>query len=220
MLLSAGIFLLRRYRMFAHLWLIGCYFLCAIVFFFLMGHQMLYHDYYIIAMFFPFAGYAVTASVIMIRRTLSDGDGAMALRLSAAVGMLLLFFFADHQSYKRLQPEYEALGHKDEDGWLEGGKELLDSLRIPRNEPIGVVGTNALNLSMIYFDRHGYAFPPVFFGECNIFGITQQLRERKVRILVYKEGKARQCLEADSSFFKDFRVLAIHDDKRVLELKN
>lgn len=189
---------------------------CALLFFYLFGSQLIVHDYYMLAIFFPLITYLLVISIIGLKQRLTH-SGMKELQPGFVAALLLVFFLADHQIYNRLH----MIGNYDNNysyRWLSEGAAVLDSAKVPKSEQIVVAGDNAPNLSLVYFNRKGYVIPGDAWND-ELGNGTRYLREKALRYIIMREGSLTHILSKDSNAIAGYDIVLIDKDKAVLRLK-
>ncbi|XZF13221.1 ArnT family glycosyltransferase [Chitinophagaceae bacterium MMS25-I14] len=203
---------LRRYLRMFLLFLAGS--LCM---FFLIGNQLLVHDYYIIAIFFPMLAFGIMCAILYLRTLVAAGDGRKIMNTALLTCMITTFFFADYQTYRRLRTDYKPFSDWSRIYWMENGSQLLKELHIAADEKITVLNEYAPNLALCYFDRKGWVLFPEFWNN-DAVQIKKFMQERQSSVVVFDAKLLNAKLSSDSTFFKDFTVLH-SDTAAVLKLK-
>jgi hypothetical protein len=181
----------------------------------LMGGQLMVHDYYVVSIFFPMLAFALIASVIAIRKAIIYENGLRSFRIALFSSVLIIFFFADFHLHQRLMPDYA--GFKPGIPWAENGRQIMEELKIPRNEKLLVLNEGAPNIALVYFDRRGWnTIPEQWKDMAQVKAIMQQLGARTV---VCEESLGRVIKENDTTLASRFNSLALKDRVAVFQLK-
>jgi len=220
MLFAASLTFLRRdqpARMRFYLFLI--FLAGALLMAYLVGHQLLLHDYYVICIFFPLLAFGLLTAMISIAREADSSVSAKrALRTALATGMLFIIFFGNFQVSQRISPDYQPHSQWYRSPWMEGGAKTLERLGIPRQEKLLVLNEYAPNLGLTYFDRKGYhLFPETWDGDIRI--VEQFMKEHHVRYMVMESSGANELMQINPGIFSSFRILS-NDRAAVLEIKD
>lgn len=194
------------------LYLIGSLFIAG-----LFGLQLTVHDYYVLPIFFPLLAFMLLISVLAIAEAIKT---TKLLTVSVSATLLLLFFFADHQTYQRFHGlgVYYA-GNNQSVTWMKKGRLLLQQLKIPTNEKIMVADEDPPNLSLVYFDRRGYTMPNSWW-QCRVPVIEEVMMEKKTPLLIMKAATLDSINQKDPNAFKDYQLVGLKDEVAVLRLMN
>jgi 4-amino-4-deoxy-L-arabinose transferase-like glycosyltransferase len=129
------------------------------LFFRLMGAQFFDHDYYVLASFWP-------GLVLLVALATSQ----LALRLAGAPRLLRHVLFGAavlgllvtglRQYRTRMADPYLTFSDYYTYRWMQGGAAQLAAARVPAKATILVIGEDAPNLSLVYFDRRGLVWNP------------------------------------------------------------
>jgi hypothetical protein len=187
------------------------YMIGALVMFVLLGHLLAIHEYYFTSIFIPFLAFCLLSAMLRLHETVRAKEGARTLNTALFVGTVILFFFADYQANQRLGNNYNGWGSSYNTDWLANGKELLNSVGIPKEEQIVVLNEPEPNLSLIYFDRRGYVIEPSRWGGYHFDLVKDLMREKRIKILVLKVRFAEEYLARDSTIFRNFDLLTTSD---------
>jgi hypothetical protein len=216
-LLGAGGYAVYRQKpLRIYSWPLPVFLLCALGVFLLFSKQYEIHDYYFIATFLPLIAYSIAVAIIAIHKDL-EGRNRMPVTIGLLCSVVIVFFFADYQNSLRVHMEG---AYNDDYGsrWLANGKEFLNELHIPVDEHIAVADENPPNLSLVYFDRKGYALPKDW--NMDLTGIKKIMDENAVHTLVMKAEKLNEFRSKDSlSMDSNFVILGQKEGKAVLRLK-
>lgn len=217
-LFGAGAYAIKKQsKLRGYLWPLPFFLLCALGVFWLFSKQYEIHDYYFIATFLPLIAYCLVVAIIAIHKDLNERKSLAGIRLGLACVAIMIFFFADHQHSLRIH--MEGIYNQDyESKWLEKGKKALDELGVPANEHIAVADENPPNLSLVYYDRKGYALPKDW--NMDLSGIKKFMEENGVRTLVMKSDKLDEFRSKDSLVLgTNFVIIGQKEGKAVLLLK-
>ncbi|MCD6064666.1 MAG: hypothetical protein K0R82_2577, partial [Flavipsychrobacter sp.] len=69
-----------------------------------------------------------------IRKAIIYENGLRSFRIALFSSVLIIFFFADFHLHQRLMPDYA--GFKPGIPWAENGRQIMEELKIPRNEKL------------------------------------------------------------------------------------
>lgn len=180
--------------------------------FYLLGAQLLIHDYYIIAIAFPPLAYGLIISLLAIRKNV-HGIAVAALRASLLAAIYLSFIFGFHQHGKRFNDSTDLYR------WSLNGKALLDELHIGRDEPIFLVNEFPSNLPLAYFDRRGETF---YYDKWdgNMHYPTYLMRQSGIRVAVMRTQSHDYILAHFPETLEGFEHLLTKDELVVYRLKD
>lgn len=126
----------------------------ALLFFKLMGLQFAHHDYYVLAPFWPGLTLLVALATVQLALGLARLPGLLReVAFGALVAGLLLPGL--HKYRDRMHEPYLPFSDYYTYHWMQGGAARLTAAGIPATATIMVVGDDAPNLSLVYFDRRG-----------------------------------------------------------------
>jgi hypothetical protein len=125
---------------------------------YLMGMQLIGHDYYAIVIFFPTITFALLIAVVVLYKQLKDTAALQSVKRGILASLILMYCFANYQIHQRLYPDYYPFNPGVP--WAAGGNNILDSLHISRQEKIAVFDDDPCNLALYYFDRMGHTIRP------------------------------------------------------------
>jgi hypothetical protein len=182
---------------------------------YLMGGQLVVHDYYIIVIFLPLVAYWLLVSVIAIYKNILQAQGRRLIRIAMLTSIIIIFFFSDHHIHQRLKPNYKFF--ESDIPWAEHGDELLKQLNISKTEHILALNEYPPNLALVYFDRRGINISPGTWA--NISEARTIMNRHNLKIAVCNEQLGNE-LKDDSLFNKNFIILALKDRKAVFKVKN
>jgi len=130
----------------------------AYLFYKLLGAQLDVHDYYIICSFGP------PALLLLLLALLDLGQVSGRGRALVTTGLGLLAVWLIGSGYHRLQQrfsdDYLPFSQFYTHGWMRGGANILQQLKVPTTARILVVDDIAPNLALVYFDRRGLTWQP------------------------------------------------------------
>lgn len=183
---------------------------------YLMGSQLLIHDYYVVSIFLPFFAFAMLVSVIAIFQGTIFPVGRRALRISFFAGVLIIFFFSDFHIHQRLRPDFKGINPGIP--WAAHGAIMLDELHVPKSEKMLVLGEDAPNIALVYFDRRGYNTPPDKWKKME--GVSRIMNQLGLKLVACEENMGRNIVQYDSTFAQHFTVLALKDRIALFQLTN
>lgn len=176
------------------------------VFFKLMGAQFNVHDYYVICSFGPPTVLALALAMVNLGRL----PGHL-VRPAVTIGLLGLAGVLLASGYRRLgrrfSDDYLPFSQYYTHAWMRGGAEQLRQLKVPSQARILVLGDEAPNLSLVYFDRRGLAWSPDL-GSLNKQVLLTRMAADSLNYLVLPPPAYDRLGPARSSLFADFDLLA------------
>jgi hypothetical protein len=196
------------------LWLLLFFLFGVLCMGYLMGGQLIFHDYYVLSIFLPLIAFAFLVSVIAIRKRVLQEHGLTAWRRGWTAAIFIMFFFADFHHHQRLKPDYYPFGPGIP--WAYDGYVLMDELGIPRSERIAVLNDDSPNISLVHLDRRGYHFPLSLSKHTP--RVVQLMKQLKVHILVCETHAGNHIMHGDDNTRGRFKTLATRDRIMVLSL--
>lgn len=207
-LFAAAFRILRKeieYKAYAIVSLVFSLFLLPV--FWIMGHQLHVHDYYILCMVFPLIAWLSIVSVVVVFKYTSASENYKMLRRSIVASLLLLYCFADFHIYQRLNIDNPRHAPWIRVGWMKGGAKLLDNLGISKSEKILIIDEHSPNQGLLYFDRKGYVYYSDWWENCSRLNFEQFMKDKKISIAVADTKNIAKKESSDSTFFKNCDVL-------------
>ncbi len=124
----------------------------GVAFFYLMGSQLIDHDYYIICAFFPILILLLLLTIFLghafIRNKYVLNGGALVL-------ILIMLFTGYRHHLLRMSDTYKDFSNYYYYPWMLNGREIINQAGIPKDARLLVLSTNAPNETLVYFDRRG-----------------------------------------------------------------
>lgn len=196
---SALVVLLSLFKIIRTEWLwaalLGMSALGCLLFLGAMGTQFADHDYYVLASFWPGLVLLVALATTQLAQGLARTPRLLRHVLFGAV--LLALLVPGLRRYRaRMGDPYLGFSAYYNYRWMQGGAAQLAAAHVPTGATILVVGEEAPNLSLVYFDRRGAVWNP----HLPQFTTTEALRRMTevgldyliMRQDVYKEVAQRQ----------------------------
>ncbi|GAB3239436.1 hypothetical protein GCM10027346_32720 [Hymenobacter seoulensis] len=128
------------------------------MFFWLMGRQFLDHDYYVLAPFWP--GLVLLFSMAIVRVATWNWLPVLARESIFAVGIIVLLAAGLPHHRARTGDPYKQFSDYYTYRWMEGGAQKLAEAQVPAHNTLLVLGEEAPNLALVYFDRRGLVWKP------------------------------------------------------------
>lgn len=139
-------------------------------FFRLMGLQFFDHDYYVLAPYYPGLALLVALAATQLASWRGGpgpawiGRRQTALHLSQAglAGAAIVSLLALGLPYyrARLREPYSTFSDYYTYHWMQGGAAALAAAQVPASATLLVLGEEAPNLALVYFDRRGIIWKP------------------------------------------------------------
>lgn len=169
---------------------LGVALLGAAVFLRLMGAQFADHDYYVLASFGPLLVLLVALAITQVAQRLAGAPRWLAPGLFAALGLVLLATGLQHFRARMSDP-YRTFSKYYSYRWMQGGAASLAAAHVPAGATLLVLGEDAPNLSLVYFDRCGLTWNPDSTHLPSTGELTQKMAEAKLSYLVMQQPLAR-----------------------------
>ena len=167
--ISALICILSLPRLVRTEWLWASQLLLAAIggwaFFLLMGRQLADHDYYVLAPYWPGLTLLVAlATVLVTNWQLPSGRWNPGFQLSRhlafGASLIILLVLALPHYRARMSESYRPFSDYYTYQWMQGGAAALNAAKVPNTNTLLVLGEEAPNLSLVYFDRRGLVWKP------------------------------------------------------------
>jgi hypothetical protein len=183
--------------------------------FYLMGMQLIGHDYYAIVIFFPTIVFALLIAVVILYKQLQNTAALKPVKRGILASLILMYCFANYQIHQRLYPDYYP--HNPGVPWSVGGSKILDSLHRPKQEQIAVFDDDPCNLALYYFDRMGYTIRPGDW-KGNIRYVDSLMYDKKLMFIAMSTSKISLFQSKYGQQFLNYRPLIIKDSIAIYEL--
>lgn len=181
---------------------------------YLMGGQFIDHDYYIIPILFPF----LVLQAFWLNIVIKDKPFFTSLKFktlsTATFVVLILFSFV--KTKERLGPKYRDFSNYYNTDWMKDGAKEIKKYSIPSDEYICVLNENPPNLSLVYFDRKGYALNRDLWGE-KFESAYSFFKEKKLVYGIVKYSEFKRIAEVDNTFNTYFH--SFHTDSNMVLFK-
>lgn len=134
-------------------------------FFQLMGLQLIDHDYYVLAPYWPGLTLLVALATVQLTNwPVAAGRWAQVFHLTRYAtfgGALLALLVLALPAYRaRMRDPYRSFSDYYTYRWMQGGAAALRAAHVPPTATVLVLGEDAPNLSLLYFDRRGVVWKP------------------------------------------------------------
>lgn len=169
---------------------------------YLVGAQFIDHDYYILPIYFPLIMFLAMLAVIKIDR--SKNANLVSSILGSLLAVILIISY--RQTSDRLSDKYKGFSDYYNTEWMENGAAILEQYKIPKDEHIAVFNENPPNLSLIYFDRKGYAVNSQWWVE-RYESAAHFMGMRNLKLGVIKKAEFERINQRDSSFYQYFEII-------------
>lgn len=211
----SGFMLIRRYAMGKKQVLLAAMFLnFSIIMGYLMGVQLIGHEYYAIAIFFPSLLFLLVICIISVYKYLSVFPKLLKLTQAVLVlSMAAMFVYANKHTYERLKPEYPDFNPVGK-LWMENDRHLLDKLHIAKDEHILVLNEVPTNTALLYFDRMGICMHDTWWNK-DINAVINTMKEKNMGILIVKRSIRDTLQKENPQVFSKFEQLAATDSTTV-----
>ena len=194
----------------------------SLLMFFLMGHQLGAHDYYIIVILLPVIIIPLAMSLVMLYNGVGHNPEAKKLMgwpLGSA--LLVLFLFADFQVGKRNKDWYPPFSDNYGYRWMQHGDEVLAGLQIPRSALIGVLADPGPNEGLLYFQRYGINYYDLNDGaEGEMQQMDATMAAHHIEWMVIKTQKYKAMEGNHPEQWVSYPVVYQDEGKTVLKYKS
>ncbi|MCO5247498.1 MAG: hypothetical protein M9887_00895 [Chitinophagales bacterium] len=177
---------------------------------YLMGAQFIDHDYYVIAIFFPwiylsFFWFAIHHQALFLNRFFH----------LVLIALFMFFLIGTYQRFQdRISPDYPGFSEYYRTSWMEDGYLKLNRLQINLDEKIGVIQEDAPNLALLYFDRKGYVIKGRYWRR-NFAVLSTFFKKHHLKIGLCNQKEFSELINTQPVFYKYFRI-KYQDDKLVV----
>jgi MFS family permease len=169
---------------------------------YLVGAQFIDHDYYILPIYFPLIMFLAMLAVIKIDS--SKNAKPLSSVLGGLLALVLILSFV--RTRDRLSDRYRGFSDYYNTEWMKDGAGILEQYKIPKAELIAVFNENPPNLSLIYFDRKGYAVNNGWWVE-RYESAAHFMGTRNLKVGVIKKAEFERINQSDSTFYQHFEVI-------------
>jgi hypothetical protein len=153
--------------------------------------------------------------MIAIAGTIVDSGSKRAFQAAAYTATLFTIFFADFYLTKRRSPEYN---RDPRSFWMHDGAKVMDKFGISKSETILALQESAPNLTSVYMDRNGFAFPWHKWDRVNTAPVEQFMKDKGIRHVVCETKFIKEAVALDSSIFTNFKIVGEDGQITVMEL--
>jgi len=138
-------------------------------FFWLMGMQFYDHDYYVLTPYYPGLALLVALAIVQLagwyeRASQRPGGLWLVVRclgpFALAVAGLGLVVLGLRHHRVRTRDTFLPFSDYYRHHWMQGGAAALAAAQVPPNATLLVLGEEAPNLALVYFDRRGMVWNP------------------------------------------------------------
>jgi hypothetical protein len=178
------------------------------VFFLLMGLQFADHDYYALAPYYPGLVLLVALAAVQLaswyERAGQPGAGPRPLmqRLgpyALALAMFSLVALGLRHYRIRISDPYRPYSDYYRYRWMQGGAAALAAAQVPARATLLVLGEEAPNLPLVYFDRRGRVWNPDL-AQLTPTALADALRRDGLDYLLMSQEVFRQLPAMPSHF--------------------
>lgn len=182
---------------------------------YLLGAQFTDHDYYIIPIFFPFLVLHAFWFVIYIESS-SVKFYSNKVFLATMTGLLLSISYFKTQ--QRLSPDYPGFSDYYNTKWMSNGAAVLDSLGISNQTHIGILNESPPNLSLLHFNRKGYAINKAWWVE-RFESASEFFDQRGLKYGICKLSEFNRIILSDASYSDYFHTIYANNNFIVFTVK-
>lgn len=210
--LSAVVCLISLPRILRHDWFWAAQLLLAAVggwlFFRLMGLQFADHDYYVLAPYWPVLTLLVALAVVQacgVQVPSLRWNGVLQGARYVAVGVALvaLVGLALQHHRRRLNDPYRPFSDYYTYRWMQGGAQALSAARVPDEATLLVVGEDAPNLSLVYFNRRGIVWN-LNVAQTNTAQILDKMTSSGLDYLLMRQEVYQQLAQTHPDLLRSF----------------
>lgn len=183
----------------------------SLSFFYLMSAQFIDHDYYALAIFYPFITISLTITLISYYKIYAKNRYEKYISFSiGAVLVLLILLSYNHHKERISDHDWEM------NRWMQKGAEKLANLQIPNNNKLLIMGHDAPNLGLVYFDRRGLTFnrAPHDISAGQVFNL---MKENNLNYAISSNEYYNWIVNENKDAFLDLEIL--YQDEKCIILK-
>jgi hypothetical protein len=188
------------------LWLaqLGLALLGTAAFLRLMGTQFVDHDYYALASFWPLLVLLVALAVTVVAQRLARARRWVAPGVFLILVLIVLPSGLKHYRARMGEP-YKYFSDYYSYRWMQGGAARLAEAHLPASTTLLVLGEDAPNLSLVYFDRCGITWNPDSTHLPTAGEIRQKMSEARLDYLLLEQKKARALTRQHPDLLQSFQ---------------
>ncbi|UYZ62083.1 ArnT family glycosyltransferase [Hymenobacter weizhouensis] len=182
----------------------------------LLGSQIPVHDYYIIAPLLPLLLLLVCAATWCVAAVFNRGWGRWLTTavLMAAVAWPMYAGFRHHHA--RMADPYKPHSDSYVYRWLVGGEDKLRAAGVPASAFILVLGEDAPNLSLVYFNRRGIVWKPEL-AQLQAETVLRSMAGRRLAYLVMRRQILELLRQQNPALLNSFRLVLLSGDCAILQ---
>jgi hypothetical protein len=190
----------------------------ALAFFRLMGVQFFDHDYYVLASFWPGLVLLVALATTQLALRLAAAPGLLR---SALFGVALVALLATGLPRYRARTGnvYPPFSDYYSYRWMQGGAAQLAAAQVPATATVLVLGEEAPNLSLVYFDRRGLVWNASDEEE-EPSNVLQKMTDVGLDYLVLQRSTLQGIVRRYPAFLAPFRTTVSNPRYVVLQRLN
>jgi 4-amino-4-deoxy-L-arabinose transferase-like glycosyltransferase len=167
---------------------LGC-----LLFVWAMGTQFSDHDYYVLASFWPGLLLLVALATTQVAQHLAHTPRWLRHLLFGAV--LLGLLVPGLRRYRaRMSDPYLGFSAYYNYRWMQGGATQLAAAHVPSEATILVVGEEAPNLSLVYFDRRGAVWNP-YLPQVTTSDVLRRMTEVGLDYLIMRQAVYQKLVQ-------------------------
>ena len=175
------------------------------LFFWLMGAQLMDHDYYVLAPYWP--GLVLLVALATVQAASWRWLPALGRSLGFGALLVLLLVFGLHRFRARMDDPYQHFSDYYTYRWMQGGASTLAIAKIPTTDNILVLGEDAPNLVLTYFDRRGLVWKPDI-NRMPSAELLEKMTTNGLDCLVMRQGIFHELEDAHPDLLPSFRLAA------------
>lgn len=190
-------------------------------FFWLFGLQLIDHDYYVIAPYWPGLTLLIAlATVQMATWSLANRRWNQVWHLGRYmlfVGVLVPLVTLGLPRYRaRMQDLYPPFSDYYTYKWMQGGANTLKASHVPQNSMLLVIGEEAPNVSLVYFDRRGITWKPAI-PTLTIAAVVEKMETNRLDYLLMRRDIFQQLASLQPSLETVFKPIIKNERYVVLQ---
>ncbi|WP_345222979.1 glycosyltransferase family 39 protein [Hymenobacter koreensis] len=185
-------------------------------FFWLMGHQLDVHDYYVVAPYAPVLVLFVVLAVLNVS-SLRVPRWSLSVTMGVLSVALLVSGFKIYRN--RMAETYPPFSDWYDHQWLNGASEAMAQAKVPANATLLVMNEDPPNLSLIYFDRRGLTWKPDL-NRVQAAEVLQRMDAFALDHLLLRRPAYETLRRAQPALFNEFDIRVDRPQFVLLHRKN
>ena len=182
----------------------------------LLGSQIPVHDYYIVAPILPLLLLLVCAATWCVAAGLRRGWARWLATALLALAVVAPVYAGFRHHHARMADPYKPHSDAYVYRWLVGGEEKLRAAGVPATAFILVLGEDAPNLSLVYFNRRGIVWKPDL-TQLQPETLLRAMAGRRLEYLLMRRQVLEQLQQQNPAVLAPFRVVLVSGDCAVLQ---